>query len=303
MSVGTDVYQAVTDRFIHALEEGVVPWHKPWIASGDCNPKTGTVYRGINTLLLALYKLAAQERGAEYGNLWSTYNGWRKLGGHVREGETAQGQFVVYWDRIAKVKQDEVTGEDKLTQFFLLKTYTIFNIAQTEDVQIPEKYLPKPEVERVDWEELAQSFISGMANPPKEMVDDHAYYMPLTDTVAVPSRKDFDSPAHYWATRFHEYVHSTGHKDRLNREDAFGNGFGTEKYSKEELIAEMGAAFLMEKVGVLDDTFENNAAYLAGWLKRIKEEPKLIVQAAGRAEKAAEYIAPSEVEAEEAKAA
>ena len=296
-----DIYAEVTDRFIKALEEGVVPWHQPWLSQKDCNPKTGTTYRGINTLLLTLAKMGAAKESKSYDNLWSTFNGWRALGGHVLAGEKAS--HVVYWDRKQR-KTGEVNdkGEPEVKTFMLLKEYAVFNLAQTEGVTLPKKYIVEDkDVSVVEGEAYAHAIIEAMPLAPRYQVDDHAYYMPALDFVGLPERETFDSPAHFWATKFHETVHSTGHESRVGRE--FGKGFGNEQYTKEELIAEIGAAFMLAEVGMLEDTFDNNAAYVVGWLKRLKEDPKLIIQASSAAQKAVEYINPPVVEVKQEVAA
>lgn len=295
MGRNADIYQQVTDRFIAALEAGTVPWHKPWALTKDFNPVTGTQYKGINVLLLALTKMDADKAGAEYGNLWSTYRGWQKLNGNVRKGE--KGTTIVFWDVRQKPTGEVAPDGTPLTEsLFLLRTYTVFNIAQTDGVELPAKYQQREDLPALDAEAVAEALLALMPNRPTEVTAPDAWYRMSDDTVGIPARASFDSPADYWATRFHEYVHSTGHADRQDRKGAFGNGFGTDKYSREELVAEVGSAFLLARVGLLDGTFDNNAAYVAGWLKALRDDPKMLVKAAADAERAADYIAPMTVE-------
>lgn len=294
MGRNQDTYQQVTDRFIAALEDGVVPWHQPWAVTRDLNPVTGTRYKGINVLLLALTKMRAQDAGLDYSHLWSTFRGWQQLGGHVMKGE--KGTTIIYWDVRQKATGEVTEDGTPITEpLFLLRSYTVFNLAQTEGVTLPEKYAPAEDEEPVDGEAEAAALLARYVDGPSEVRDLAAWYRPSKDLVGLPARAEFDSPAHYWSTRFHEYVHSTGHKDRLARPGIVkGDGFGGEKYSREELVAEVGSAFLLARVGLLEGTFENNAAYVAGWLKALRDDPKMIVKAAGDAERAVALIAADE---------
>lgn len=289
MSRRDAIYSQVTDRFIAALEGGVVPWHQSWAVAHNQNPVTGTQYKGINVLLLGLAKLDAAKGGAEFGPLWSTFNGWKKLGGTVRRGE--RGTQVIYWD----VKRREtIDGDGAITEdrVFLLRQYTVFNLTQTDGVTLPDEYVPVVEAAEVDGESIAAGLIDGLADGPREVVADAPWYRPSADLVGMPVRAAFDGPAEYWASRFHEYVHATGHTRRLSRPGiAEASSFGSDRYSHEELVAEIGAGFMLARCGLLDATFENNTAYINGWLGRLRGDSSLVVKAASEAEKAAAWLA------------
>lgn len=296
-----ELYEMVTEKFVAALEAGTPPWRMPWMMRRQKNAHSGHEYRGVNRLLTAMAVEAAAERGEEYTHLWLTRKRILEMGGHIRKGEKATK--VVLWKPCErKTGETDDDGKPEVETFWLLRYYNVWNLSQTEGVELPKKMAAELEGNGHDEpgaaEERAGAIWDGWADRPEERVADRAYYRPGDDSIGIPKRDDFDSPAHYWSTRFHEGVHATGHESRLNRHEAFGNGFGTEQYSKEELVAEMGAAFLMADSGLLDDSiFENSAAYLNGWLKAIKADPKLVVSAAGKAERAARHIAPVEEQA------
>jgi antirestriction protein ArdC len=203
----------------------------------------------------------------------------------VKDGEFEQHHLAVFW----KIYKKEVDGEEK--EIRLLRYYRVFNVEQCEGIEYP-----KPEPRAVDFNPIAeaQAIIDGMPNRPKlTFVGSQAYYRPVTDTVNMPAPESFSSPEEYYSTLFHEHVHSTGHASRLNRFKEEANetvAFGSNKYGKEELTAEMGAAFLCAIAGIVNQTIENSAAYIEGWRKKIKEDRKLVVFAAARAQKAADYI-------------
>ena len=290
MAKRDEIYAQVTDRFIAALESGVVPWRQTWAVTRDHNPVTGTRYQGINVLLLALAKLDAAKAGQEYGPLWSTFKGWKKLGGSVRRGE--RGSLVVFWDVSEReTGETDPNGAPVKEPRFLLRTYTVFNLEQTEGVTLPKAYAPRGEAEEIDGEALAADLIATLAGGPAETQADSPWYRPAGDLVGMPERSAFDSPAEYWASRFHEYVHATGHARRLGRPGITeAASFGSDRYSREELVAEIGAGFMLARCGLLEATFENSAAYVGGWLARLKADPSLIVKAAGDAEKAAAWL-------------
>lgn len=275
-----DVYQIVTDRIIEKLEKGIAPWRRPWNASGIAvNWKTQKPYRGINTLLL--------EPG-EY----ATFNQIKEAGGKVRKG--AQSEIVVFWKWLEK--EDEDTGETVKIPF--LRYYRVFEInTQVEGLQ------SKREVVEYDHNpiEEAEKIFKGYMNAPSYTFNSgRAYYRPSMDQVNVPPLKDFEIAEEYYSTLFHEMIHSTGHRSRLNRPGIENvAAFGSESYSKEELIAEMGSAMLCAMAGIDNSTIQNSANYIGGWLRALKNDKRLVVQAAGQAQKAADYILGVDVEAGE----
>jgi antirestriction protein ArdC len=296
---GTDkIYQMVTDKIIEALEKGVVPWQKPWKGAGmHTNLISKKSYRGINQFVLDMvaqmndytspYWLTFKQIEAKGGSL-------KKINGEDEPGTGQKGTPVVFW-KIMKIETDQKDdkGRPVIKTIPLIRYSNVFNIEQT-DLEIPE--VPKPE----DFNpiENAQAIIKGMPNAPKiKHAGDRAFYRPATDGVTLPKPESFDSSEHYYQTAYHELVHSTGHTSRLNRPEVMNMGtFGDDPYAKEELVAEMGAAMLSAVAGIDMPVMDNSASYIASWLKRLKDDKKLVIQAASKAQQAADYIidAPKE---------
>jgi antirestriction protein ArdC len=273
------VYQIVTDQIIKQLESGVAPWRRPWRTEPPCNLVSGKEYRGINPFLLA-----PQGYGSRY---WLTFSQANKLGGHIRKGE--KSSIVTFWNvGEEKIIRDE-GGSERKSRPFLLRFYRVFNVEQTEG--IAEKLGLGKASPRVPSLDQCERMVSAMPNPPAREQSDRAWYRPSTDTVGMPSRSAFNSSEEFYSTLFHELTHSTGHASRLGREGIEQlNAFGSESYSKEELVAEMGAAMLCGVSGIAPKTLENSAAYLRSWIDRLKSDARLIVSAASQAQKAADYI-------------
>ncbi len=280
-----DVYQEVTDSILTALDEGIVPWRKPWTFHageyGQRNLQSGRPYRGINAFLCEM-RATVEGWPLPY---WTTYKAAKKAGGTVRKGE--RGQLVTFWKRIEV--EDKETGERR--HVFMLRHYTVFNVAQTEGLSIPVDSEPeanRPEVEPI---EVAEQTIGAMADPPSIAHGGRsAFYRPADDHVQLPERDCFHSPDAYYHTAFHELAHSTGHEKRLAREGIMErHSFGDADYSREELIAELGAAMVSGAIGV-DPDIPQSAAYIAGWRRELGRDKKLIVQAAGKAQRAADRI-------------
>ncbi|MVP02149.1 ArdC family protein [Paenibacillus lutrae] len=264
------IYDMITNRMIALLEQGVVPWRRPWVVGGAVNWKTQKPYRGINTLLLD---------PGEY----ASFKQVNEAGGRVKKNE--KGHIVVFWTWLEK--KDEKTG--KIGKIPFLRYYTVFEInKQCEGLSSKRseqtfEHDPIEEAERI-----CNSYQDG---PPVRFASGRAFYRPSQDFVSVPPLCDYTKPEEYYSTLFHEHVHSTGHSKRLNRPGIteFGE-FGDENYSKEELVAEIGAAMLCGIAGIDNSTMENSAAYVASWLRKLKDDKRLIVQAAGQAQKAADHI-------------
>lgn len=262
------VYEMVTERIIKKLEEGVIPWRKPWNSCGAVNWETQKEYHGINAMLL--------EPG-EY----ATFNKIKESGGKVKKG--AKGQMVVFW----KMFENEEYPEKKIP---FLRHYTVFDInTQVEGLETRRKDIGVHEHNPI---ESAEQIKEAYRNcPPISYAPGKAYYMPSTDSISVPEINDYNNPEEFYSTMFHEMVHSTGHKSRLNRSGITGiAAFGSETYSKEELVAEIGAAMLCTIAGIDQTTFENSASYVSSWLRALKGDPKLIVFASSQAQKAADHI-------------
>jgi antirestriction protein ArdC len=271
---GSSVYQIITEQIVKQLESGVAPWHKPWATQIPRNLASGRAYRGINVFLLA-----SRGYGSPY---WLTYKQATERGGHVRKGE--HGSKVVFW-KIGTREVEDADGETMQKQSFLLRYYTVFNVEQCEGV-------PAPGADRaVNPIEECERIVAGMPNPPAITQDAQAWYRPSTDTVGMPARNAFDSAEDYYSTLFHELTHSTGHPSRIGREGIEKlNTFGSESYSREELIAEMGAAMLAGVAGIERRTLANSASYLKSWINVLKADSRMVVGAASQAQKAADYI-------------
>ena len=273
------VYQIVTEQIIRQLESGVAPWRKPWRTEMPCNLISGKPYRGINPFLLA-----PQGYGSRY---WLTFNQANRLGGHIRKGE--KSSIVTFWKIGTEKTLVDADGNERKSRPFLLRFYRVFNIEQTEG--IADKLGIGKASPRIPSLEQCEAIVAGMPNPPAIKQDGRAWYRPSTDTVGIPSRTAFNSAEGYYSTLFHELTHSTGHASRIGREGIEQlNTFGSESYSKEELVAEMGSAMLCGITGIEPATIANSAAYLKAWIDVLSGDSKLIVSAASAAQKAADYI-------------
>ena len=268
-------YEIVTEAIIKQLECGVAPWRNPWRTEMPANLVSRKEYRGINMFLLA-----SLGYGSRY---WVTYRQARTLGGSVRRGE--HGSKVVFWKIDKYQKENKETGETEDRNSMLLRYYAVFNLEQCEGIKSPEPVRVLAPLEHCD------NIVRSMPNPPGFERDSRAFYRPSTDTVGMPAKSAFDSAEEYYSTFFHELTHSTGHPSRVGRERIMEhNPFGGEDYSKEELLAEMGAAMLCGVAGIESRTLDNSASYLQSWINRLRSDSRLIVSAASQAQKAADYI-------------
>lgn len=268
-------YDRITDRIISLLEQGTIPWQKPWKAQTTWprNFVTRKPYRGVNVFLLISMSYESP--------FWLTYRQAQQLGGTIRKGEHACP--VVFWKPL-KVKDEKSEEERKIP---LLRIYHVFNSSQCDGL--------KPLTEADDKPLAFQRPMDIVSKMPNAPVIKHgmtqAFYSPTEDIVAMPARERFDSEDGYFATLFHELIHSTGHKSRLDRATLTGNtGFGSDPYSKEELVAELGSAYLCGYAEIVDRTINQSVAYLNNWLARLKSDRTLIVQAAAQAQRAVDYI-------------
>jgi antirestriction protein ArdC len=268
-------YEIVTESIIKQLESGVAPWRKPWRTAAPANLVSKKEYRGINVFLLA-----SQGYGSRY---WLTYRQAQTVGGNVRKGE--RGSKVVLWKIDEYQKRNTTSGQLEDRKSILLRYYTVFNVEQCEGIKSPD---PAPVICSI---EKCDSIVTAMPNPPAFEQDSQACYRPSIDTVGMPVLSAFHSAEEYYSTLFHELTHSTGHPTRLAREGILKhNPFGSEDYSKEELVAEMGAAMLCGVAGIESQTLGNSASYLQSWISRLKSDSRLVVSAAAQAQKAADYI-------------
>lgn len=274
-----DVYQIVTDRIVELLEKGTVPWQKPWTDAGiPANLISKRPYRGINLWLLLSLEY---ER-----NLFLTWDQLKKIGGSVKKGEI--GHVVIYWKTPPK-GEDVLDGENE-KKAPILRYYKVFNISQCRE--LPEN-LVEPLVP-VEHESIleCEAVVAGMPNGPEiHYKEPSAYYHIEEDYINMPKRKTFTTAEGYYATLFHELVHSTGAEKRLNRKTITQMAeFGSDMYSLEELVAELGSAYLSSQTGILDKQIKHSAAYINGWLGKLKGDKRFIVQAAGMAQKAVDYV-------------
>lgn len=272
-----DIYEMVTNRIIQQLEAGVIPWKQPWTQAGlPQNLITGNPYRGINVLLLASIGFNR--------NYFLTFKQLITLGGSVKKGEKAIP--VVFWKRLEK---KEPSTETKVS--YILRYYPVFNVDQCNG--IPEEKIPA--VINNDGEiqigEL-EAIIDDMPNRPQiRHLSTEAFYHPKEDYINMPRMNNFKDAESYWGTLFHELIHSTGHQNRLNRKEVVEwTGFGSESYSQEELVAEIGACYLKSHVGIDIDNFENNVAYIQNWLTKLRNDKRFIIFASAKAQRAVDYI-------------
>nr|WP_321496288.1 zincin-like metallopeptidase domain-containing protein [uncultured Methanolobus sp.] len=263
------VYTIVTEKILEKLKEGTIPWQKPWNAEPAINYVSRKEYRGINQLLL--------NRSGEY----ITWNQIQKLNGKVKKG--SKSELVVFFKMLEKENKE---GEkDKIP---MLRYYRVFHISDIEGI---------PSISDAQKEEKKTiSTCEDIVNNYTEVEirhnnDDRAFYTPVADVINVPRLSVFISSVEYYSTLFHEMIHSTGHKSRLNRfsgEDQFN--FGSHEYSKEELVAEIGSAMLCTIAGIEKHTLDNSAAYIDSWIRALENDHTLIVTAANKAQKASDYI-------------
>jgi len=282
-----NVYEIVTEKIVKLLEQGIVPWRRPWTSTGlPRNLVSKKPYKGINYFLLSASKYVSP--------FWLTYRQATELGGYVRNGE--ESTVVVFW-KVEDLKQsgedlDTEESNEKNRRRFLLRYYRVFNVEQCELPQAILDKLPKIETHEHDPIETAERIIAGMLNPPEiQYAGSKAFYSSVTDRITLPPRELFISAEEQIATTYHEVSHATGHPKRLNRKSITEAApFGSPIYATEELVAEMSAAYLCAESGISPAVIENQAAYVAGWLKKLRDDRKLVVHAAAEAQKAADYI-------------
>lgn len=291
-AITSNLYEEVTNKIISMIEQGVAPWRRTWSTYGLArNYGTKHIYTGINLLLMnnTLHPIP----------YFMTFNQVKEYDGQVRKG--AKAEKVIYFDVYYKDGNDtsldkeealrrRKNGEDiQILKF--IKYYHVFNIEDIEGIQFQ---IPEIELRPNEKIALCERIIEEMPNRPElsQINANKACYAPTHDFVNMPAIEQFESAEFYYATFFHELIHSTGHASRLAREEVMNPiTFGSKPYSKEELVAEMGASFICSSVQIdYDHVVENNAAYLAGWLKVLKEDSKFIFKVAADSQKAADYI-------------
>jgi len=283
-----DIYQTITDKIVAQLEQGNRPWFKPWSAEHAAGRITrplrwnGQPYNGINILMLWM---TAEAKGYN-APIWMTFKQAENLGGRVRKGEKASP--VVYTGTLEKIEQDEQTGENVDVCIRYMKSYSVFNVEQIEG--LPDHYyaIVESQIDPVDRIGLAEDFVR-YTGAQIAHGGDRAFYALDDDRIQLPLFISFRDAESYYATLLHELTHWTRHKTRLNR--SFGRQvWGDAGYAREELVAELGAAFLCADLGITPELCEDHATYLAHWLDVLKEDKRAIFQAAAYAQRAADFL-------------
>lgn len=273
-----NVYQMVTERIIAELEKGIIPWEKPWtgVRAGAFNRISKKPYSLLNQMLL--------KHTGEY----ATFKQWSELGGKIKKG--AKSEIIVFW-KITEIEEENEDNEKVKKNIAILRYYNVFHISQVEGVKPLES--PFPEVEPIEEaDRIINDYVAREHIDFTECASNKAYYSPSMDCVVVPMKEQYKLINEYYSTTFHELTHSTGHKSRLDRlQTGAVAAFGSENYSKEELVAEIGSASIMNLLGIeTTKTFRNSAAYIQSWIKVLKNDNKFIVSAASKAEKAVNFI-------------
>lgn len=285
-----DINEMITQRLIERIRKtGELPWKKPWSSPGlvPRNLLSGKPYRGANTFLLHAMGYASPH--------WLTIRQANALGGKIRKGEHACP--VVFWKFLGDDEQEqEETTERK--RYALLRYYSVFNVTQCEGLPEERVVIPATETKSFDPVAEAERLVREMPDPPQIRYDSRrASYNPQRDLVRMPPREHFSSAGGFYDALFHELLHATGHERRLNRKGVTqSTAFGSDPYSAEELVAEMGSAFLLGECGLLKETEQNNAAYLKHWIERLKADPGLLVKAGSQAQKAYDWITTTQPE-------
>ena len=274
-------YEVITNKIIEKLEQGTVPWHRPWSCEMSKNLISKKEYRGINVFMLG---------STGYANpYWLTFKQARQLGGHVCKGE--ESTPVVFWKWLEREQENPETGQTETVNVPLLRYYRVFNVEQCDG--IPKDKIPPLENAR-DFHPIEQAETVVQEMPQRPIVKHEAaqaYYRPSADVVNMPPAELFQSSEAYYSTLFHELTHATGHESRLKRLNTDKLApFGSRDYSQEELVAEMGAAFLCGRCQIENQTIDNSAAYIQGWLRKLRNDKRMVVFAAAQAQKASDFI-------------
>jgi antirestriction protein ArdC len=283
------VQEIITQQVIDALERGVIPWRKPWVGGENApqNLETKRAYSGINPFLLSLTSFSSP--------YFLTANQVKKLGGAITpnaEGKTPLGTPIVFWGQTHS--KTETKKDGKPATYGFLRYYRVYNTTQCTGL---DKHIPTPDTKPSNWSPIpgAEAIIDGYVDNLSGVRydSDQAAYAPISDCLQMPPRESFPVREGFYSTMFHELIHSTGHKTRLDRfEKQVKKGrYIDPTYAKEELVAEMGAAFLSANCGIIDETLDQSAAYCKGWAERLKGDAKLnIISAASQAWKGHELI-------------
>lgn len=282
-----DVYQEITDKIVAQLERGVSPVQCPWAGGEFCVPlprrHNGVPYRGVNVLMLWI---TAFEQGYR-APIWMTFKQAIDLGGGVRKGE--KGTRTVYADSITKTQTDAATGAETESEIHFMKGYTVFNVAQIDG--LPPHYYPAPLAQPMGDARprigRAEAFFAATGAVVRHF-GNRACYKVADDFIQMPEFQSFRDAESYYAVLGHETVHWTGHPSRLAR--LSGTSGDEEDYAKEELVAELGSAFLCASLDLSPEPRPDHAAYLDSWLKALKDDKRLIFTAAAAAQRAVDFL-------------
>lgn len=282
------VYEVITGQIVEQLERGVVPWARPWKVDGlaPSNLVSRRPYRGINVFLLG-FRAASTP-------WWLTFRQAKALGGSVRAGERSTP--VIFWRWVDRTERgiDETSsgGERRRERLPVLRYYSVFNLDQTEGIDLAK--VPAVDPSAIDDVPTAEEIVARFPDPPaiEHLAQPRAFYRPSTDSVTMPPRSAFERTEGYYSTLFHELTHATGHAKRLARpgfDKNHASPFGSEPYAREELVAELGAAFLCGEAG-LEPDISNSAAYIDHWRQQLSRDSRLVITAAQQAQRAADFI-------------
>ena len=279
-----DVYQRVTDKLIEFLEQGTSLCERLWVSGAPGRPlrTTNEPYRGVNTVLLWV---ASVERGFQHRH-WMTYKAAQGMGAQVRKGE--KGELVVYADEMTKKVEDKDTGELKDAPIWFWKGYTVFNAGQIDG--LPAAFYEKPVLKLMEHPQRIDAARKFVAHTGAKILEggNRAFYRPSDDTIRMPEIEKFNSVESYHAVELHELVHWSGAKPRLDR--SIGTDHHSPDYAREELVAEIGSAFLCASLEITPEVRPDHAGYVASWLKVLKADKRAIFAAAAQAQKAADYL-------------
>ena len=278
-----DVFQLVTERIVNELEHGVIPWRKPWVSlnCGAYNCITGRRYGTLNQMLLL------------HDGPYASLQQWNRLGGTVKKGSVSE--TVTFWkvpEEDAETEPEKTSDETREKKRPVLRYYRVFHISQVAGIKEQDIIPGTMEFNlHADAEQVFQNYLEFEDVILEQAVSDRAYYSPEKDLIHLPARSQFQDQSLYYSTVFHEACHSTGHAKRIGRAGVLRPDFGSERYSKEELIAEIGAACMLRTLGIdTTESINNSAAYIDGWLSAIRDNRFMVAAAAGQAEKAVRFI-------------
>jgi len=287
-NITKDAYQRITDTIVAAIEAGAGKYEMPWRTVAGCatspiNVNSRKAYRGVNTLMLWG---EAADKGYQSG-IWGTYNQWRDRGAQVRKGEKSSP--VVFWKFFDRADESDDDGQDTPNRrrgIPMARLYHVFAAEQVEGFEIPQT-----ETLELTWQkvERAEQWARAMSSDLRHG-GNRAYYQPANDFIQMPTREQFGAAEGYYGVLAHEHTHWTGHANRLDRADGMKSRFGSEAYAMEELVAELGAAYVSAELGLPGDPRTENAPYVASWLKALKNDKRAIFTAAAKAQQAADWM-------------